>query len=515
MSEGRKLVARACVAIAATVLVLTGTAAGATALVVTDMNNGTTAQDLANSLVGTGVTVSNVTYTGPGNSAGLFSGGTATFGFDSGIVMGSGSVQTTATSTACNKGVEGPNECDGNTTANGTGGDADLNALSGVSTYDAAVLEIDFVPQFSSIQFQYVFSSDEYNEYANTIFNDAFGFFVNGTNCATVPVTGEPVTINTINMGNPGGDPTPHNAHLYRNNDLQDGGGLIDTEMDGLTVTLTCSATVNAGVTNHMKLAIADGSDSVLDSNVFLKGGSLISGTVITTSLSGDGQSGPAITVSSGSSVVDSATLSGANSATAGGTVTYTVYSDATCTTVFASAGTKTVTAGVVPDSDAVVFTAAGTYYWVASYSGDTLNNPSASACGSESVTISSPPPPPPPSGPCKVTGGGVLLDATGRATFGLNARTDGTKASGNVQYQDHGIGTTVKSVSITKVSCNGNAATIEGTASVNGGAATSFTIHVTDSAEPGRTDLFSITVGTYSRSDSLEKGGNIQVHKS
>ena len=45
--------------------------------------------------------------------------------------------------------------------------------------------------------------------------------------------------------------------------------------MDGLTTVLTCSANVNANQTNHMKLAIADGSDSVLDSNVFIKEGSL------------------------------------------------------------------------------------------------------------------------------------------------------------------------------------------------------------------------------------------------
>jgi hypothetical protein len=32
--------------------------------------------------------------------------------------------------------------------------------------------------------------------------------------------------------------------------------------------------------------------------------------------------------------------------------------------------------------------TAAGTYWWTASYSGDTANNPAATACGDESVTI-------------------------------------------------------------------------------------------------------------------------------
>src|ERR1700730_5022798 len=79
-------------------------------LVVQDMNHGTTAQAMAQSLLGGGVTISNVVYTGAPNAAGMFSGGAGSeniIGFDSGIVMGSGSVQTVAPhNTACNKGVE-------------------------------------------------------------------------------------------------------------------------------------------------------------------------------------------------------------------------------------------------------------------------------------------------------------------------------------------------------------------------------------------------------------------------
>ena len=56
----------------------------------------------------------------------------------------------------------------------------------------------------------------------------------------------------------------------------------------------------------------------------------------------------------------------------AGGTVTYTVYTDNIVhARVRASAGTKTVTNGVVPDSDALTFNTAGTFYWQAVYSGD------------------------------------------------------------------------------------------------------------------------------------------------
>jgi hypothetical protein len=114
--------------------------------------------------------------------------------------------------------------------------------------------------------------------------------------------------------------------------------------------------------------------------------------TQTTTSLSDGTQSGPIITVSAGAQVTDSATLINAT-ANAGGSVTYTDYSEPSCTTVYANAGTKTVTNGSVPDSDPVTFNAAGTFYWQAAYSGDQGNLPSESVCDSEQVIVRAGPP--------------------------------------------------------------------------------------------------------------------------
>jgi uncharacterized repeat protein (TIGR01451 family) len=88
-----------------------------------------------------------------------------------------------------------------------------------------------------------------------------------------------------------------------------------------------------------------------------------------------------------GDTVHDSSALTGATS-DAGGSVTYTVYSDNACTHQFADAGTKTVTNGVVPDSNGVQFNAVGTYYWQASYTGDDKNKPATSPCTSEQLVI-------------------------------------------------------------------------------------------------------------------------------
>jgi hypothetical protein len=47
--------------------------------------------------------------------------------------------------------------------------------------------------------------------------------------------------------------------------------------MDGLTVILVATTTIHPG-TNHIKLAIADAGDRVLDSDIFLKSESFVCG---------------------------------------------------------------------------------------------------------------------------------------------------------------------------------------------------------------------------------------------
>src|SRR5207244_1732115 len=88
-----------------------------------------------------------------------------------------------------------------------------------------------------------------------------------------------------------------------------------------------------------------------------------------------------AITV--GGSIHDSAALTGATG-DAGGSVTYTAYSNDTCSACARDAGTKTVTNGVVPDSNALEFNVAGDFYWQAVYSGDANNVTATSTCTEE-----------------------------------------------------------------------------------------------------------------------------------
>ncbi|MCE7878083.1 MAG: hypothetical protein DYH14_12340, partial [Betaproteobacteria bacterium PRO3] len=93
-----------------------------------------------------------------------------------------------------------------------------------------------------------------------------------------------------------------------------------------------------------------------------------------------------------GTQVTDSATLSGGSNPT--GTITFRLYGPSAtpvCTNlVFTSNAIAVNGNGNYGPSNAFTPTAAGNYYWIASYSGDTNNNPAVGACGAtgETVTI-------------------------------------------------------------------------------------------------------------------------------
>ena len=113
--------------------------------------------------------------------------------------------------------------------------------------------------------------------------------------------------------------------------------------------------------------------------------------TTLSTSLSGGGQSGASISVPTGTAVTDTAMLSGTNVASASGTVTYDVYSDSGCSTLAPGGGgsAETITTpGSLPASAPVTLSSAATYYWRATYSGDSNNQTSTSTCGAEVETV-------------------------------------------------------------------------------------------------------------------------------
>jgi hypothetical protein len=220
------------------------------------------ADNLAQALVGAGVTISNAVYTGAEAASGYFTDGTAAgLGFNDGIVLTSGFADNLIGTT---------NTADNITGNNGESGDADLDLLiPGYSTNDAAILSFDFVVQSGTdAYFNFSFGSDEYNEWVDSQYNDVFGFFFNGQNVALIPGTTTPVSINNVNNG--------ANAAYYNDNDLNSTPSApYAFEYDGFTDVFTATlAGLTAGQTYNIKLAIADAGDFILDSGVFLQAGS-------------------------------------------------------------------------------------------------------------------------------------------------------------------------------------------------------------------------------------------------
>jgi|KBSMisStaDraftv2_1062788.scaffolds.fasta_scaffold396145_1 hypothetical protein len=238
-------------------------AALADPIIVTPTNNANTLANALNS-AGSGITINSATYTGAALASGTYTGGTGVVGIDTGIVLTSGNATF----------VSGPNNSTQFSVDNGAAGDAQLNAIVGGTTFNASVLNIDFTPTGSTVQFSYVFGSEEYNEFVNSQFNDVFAFFVNGVNYALIPGTSTAVSINTVNNGFAGagqlGSGPCTNCQYYVDNAT----GTRNTQLDGFTTVLSFVAPVNVGVSNTLKLAIADTSDRVLDSAVFIGGGS-------------------------------------------------------------------------------------------------------------------------------------------------------------------------------------------------------------------------------------------------
>ena len=218
---------------------------------------------IVNSLIGGGMTVSNITMNCPTNAYGSFSNGNTTnLGLTNGVLLTTGDATMAI----------GPNNSVSAGFCNNTSSsDPQLVAIEPAATYDLCVLEFDIIPECTQLTVRFVFGSEEYPEFVNASFNDAFGFFISGpgptpsctpnfynnTNVATLPNNTTPVSIDNVNAGN--------NAAYYVDNT---GGATI--QYDGFTTVLTRTINLCPCQTYHWKFAIADAGDCIYDSGVFL-----------------------------------------------------------------------------------------------------------------------------------------------------------------------------------------------------------------------------------------------------
>lgn len=218
----------------------------------------------------------NVTYSGDLLSIGYFMGNVGLSGYDEGILLSSGNVEDAA----------GPDDQTSEGSSTSGGSDPDLAQLVTYAVNDAAILEFDFIPASDTLLFEYIFGSEEFPEYANSSYNDVFGFFLSG------PGISGPYSNNAINIALlPNGDFVTidnlfNNSSYYVGSESGYGGeGLAynnDIQYDGASVPLVAHSLVQACQTYHIKLAIGDAGDSYYDSGVFFKAGSFTSGASYT-----------------------------------------------------------------------------------------------------------------------------------------------------------------------------------------------------------------------------------------
>ncbi len=238
----------------------------------------TNATNLVQCLLGSTVSIRNATLTAADSAAGLFANGATIIGFDGGVALSTGTIQ----------GALGPNSEFGSVGKDhGAAGDAALDLLvDPENTYDACVLQFEFfTDQPRTIEFDYVFASEEYSEFVGQGFDDVLAFFLNGTaaaqniarvTAACATVTGVPTSVDNVNCGYQL-DPKVQsvNCGCYRNNEWNylvspPTPPALDSEMDGFTTVFKASGTTIAGW-NTLKIAIADSGDGILDSNVYIR----------------------------------------------------------------------------------------------------------------------------------------------------------------------------------------------------------------------------------------------------
>ncbi len=228
---------------------------------------------LRDHLLGTGIEILDVQFDGDTAAVGYFTGGNASIGLERGLIMSTGHASTSA-------GSYGAQET-GSDFAN-TDNQIDLNdnmlaALTTGPLNDLVRYRITFRASSDSIRFRYVFASEEYPEFACSVYNDVFGFFLEGpgypapVNIARIPGSNLPVAINNIHFENPN-DPNCFyfNGQYYNDNNEY----ANQPTYDGFLDVFTAEAAVQPCGVYVMTLAIADVSDGVYDSAVFLEANS-------------------------------------------------------------------------------------------------------------------------------------------------------------------------------------------------------------------------------------------------
>lgn len=226
------------------------------------INRNASATQMAEAIFGDGVTIVNASYTGDRDSSGIYTNGDAiapgVTPSDTGVMFSTGDLRGFTNFNLLQSNISNSTT----TTSSGPNNDPTFNAAAGTNTFDASYIDVDFIPTGNVMTMQFVFSSEEYPEYAVGAYQDFVGVWINGTQVDLAVGDGD-IDPNNVNSGS--------NGNLFIDNTADQ----FNTEMDGFTVTMTLTIPVNSGVVNSIRIGVADVSDNRYDSTLLIAGDSV------------------------------------------------------------------------------------------------------------------------------------------------------------------------------------------------------------------------------------------------
>jgi len=231
-----------------------------------------TPEQAAQQLVGTGVLIDNVNVTAADSSWAYYFNENTELDSPEGLLLTTGKARNAVVVDGINgtglPELENQTECvNCEEFDNDFPGSELLNTVNDRTTFDATTFEFDVTVQGDSLLFDFTFASEEYEEWVGSQFNDVFGFFITGpggfndVNIALIPETNETVAINSVN--------NIVNTEYYYDNRNPLGQNI---QYDGFTLGLQAKVGgLTPCETYTLKLIIADGTDRLYDSAVFIE----------------------------------------------------------------------------------------------------------------------------------------------------------------------------------------------------------------------------------------------------
>lgn len=228
------------------------------------VSNALSPQQLAELISGPGVKILNPVVHCASTGYGKYNAANSNLNISEGLLLTTGTINNAV----------GPNNAGNKTTYFGNQNTPStyplLNGYTGKTTWEYCEFEFDIIPQGDTIKFDFVFASEEYEEWVGSQYNDVFGFFISGPgitgdpgagayhNIALIPNSSTAVTINNVNQNS--------NTAYYQNNNNG-----TSVQYDGFTKGLKAISRVVPCDTFHLKLVVADVSDKLWDSGVFIE----------------------------------------------------------------------------------------------------------------------------------------------------------------------------------------------------------------------------------------------------